>query len=108
MLDPVVIALSLAAAQAYSLVAPHGDGEVRSAIVNHDDLDLKKPRDVARLEHRLRIAIRELCGSASSADLEGKTAIRKCRKVTRSSFDLSRATAGGERAAGTQSPGQSQ
>lgn len=48
-------------------------------VIAHADLDLTSRSGVARLDERIRVAVREACGAASDADLEGKIQVRVCR-----------------------------
>jgi UrcA family protein len=47
-------------------------------IVHTADLDLATAAGRRRLDHRLVIAAREVCGTASDADVTGKNAVRAC------------------------------
>ena len=38
--------------------------------------------DVAKLDRRIRLAVRAVCGEASDADLQGKNEVRRCRQAT--------------------------
>jgi UrcA family protein len=49
------------------------------AVVHTSDLDLGTRAGQRALDLRLARAAREVCGSASDADLRGKNAVRKCR-----------------------------
>jgi UrcA family protein len=49
------------------------------SIVHTSDLDLSTPGGRAALDHRLMIAARDVCGTASDADLAGKNGARQCR-----------------------------
>ena len=46
------------------------------------DLDLSTSAGQRELNARIAMAAREVCGSASDVDLEGKNAIRACREET--------------------------
>lgn len=46
------------------------------------DLDLGSSEGQRKLDRRLVNAAREVCGTASDADLKGKNDVRKCRDVT--------------------------
>lgn len=73
---------ALVSLSALSLAQPAAAGEApahRSQVVQYADLDLATDRGRARLDHRIRVAVREVCGTASDADLEGKTEVRRCR-----------------------------
>lgn len=46
------------------------------------DLDLSTARGQRTLDQRLSQAVKEVCGSASDADIEGKNDVRRCRVET--------------------------
>lgn len=50
------------------------------SVVDTSDLDLGSAAGERKLEQRLAIAAREVCGSASDVDLKGKKAVRACRQ----------------------------
>ncbi len=60
-------------------VAPALAQDVNVRIVRTADLDLGSAKDRQALERRLSAAAREVCGTASDADLEGKNQVRRCR-----------------------------
>lgn len=51
----------------------------RSVAVSYADLDLGSESGRATFDNRLRQAVREVCGSASSADLRGQNRVDQCR-----------------------------
>ena len=51
-------------------------------LVRTADLDLGSSDGQRRLDQRLANAAREVCGTASDVDLEGKNEVRKCRADT--------------------------
>jgi UrcA family protein len=55
---------------------------VNVSLVRTADLDLGSRDGQRKLDHRLANAAREVCGTASDADLEGKNDVRKCRDDT--------------------------
>jgi UrcA family protein len=59
-------------------------------IVRTADLDLHSAAGQRTLDHRLTIAIAEVCGSPSDADLVGKNAASACRTETRAKLDAER------------------
>jgi UrcA family protein len=74
---------SLAAllAASFAVVAPAAAQQpLRSVAVSYADLDLRSDAGRATLDHRLRIAIRDVCGHASPADLAGQNAAADCRR----------------------------
>jgi UrcA family protein len=60
-------------------VAEPATGEVNVSIVDTADLDLSTSAGKRALDHRLTIAARDVCGTASDVDLEGKNEVRQCR-----------------------------
>lgn len=54
-------------------------GEVNTSVVSTAGLDLSTSAGKRALDHRLVIAAREVCGTASDVDLEGKNDVRACR-----------------------------
>ena len=54
-------------------------GEINVSLVRTADLDLASSEGQRRLDHRLARAAREVCGTASDVDIEGKNAVRECR-----------------------------
>ena len=55
---------------------------VNVSLVRTADLDLGSSDGQRRLDQRLANAVREVCGTASDVDLEGKNEVRKCRDDT--------------------------
>lgn len=56
------------------------DPQTYVSMVRTSDLDLASPAGERKLEQRLAMAAREVCGTASDVDLRGKKAVRECRK----------------------------
>ena len=56
------------------------DASFRSVAVSYADLDLGSEAGRATFDNRLRQAVREVCGSASSADLRGQNRVDACRE----------------------------
>ena len=56
------------------------DPQTYVSLVRTGDLDLGSRAGERKLEHRLALAAREVCGTASDVDLRGKKAVRECRK----------------------------
>ena len=54
-----------------------------TSIVRTADLDLASKVGPRALDRRLSIAIGEVCGQASDADLAGQNEVRRCRVATR-------------------------
>lgn len=61
---------------------PNGAADVTVSVVRTADLNLAAEEGRKRLESRLAQAAREVCGTASDADLAGKNEARKCREET--------------------------
>ena len=54
-----------------------------TSIVQTADLDLASQAGQRALDRRLSIAIADVCGTASDADLVGQNEVRRCRVATR-------------------------
>lgn len=54
-----------------------------SVTVRHQDLDLRTAAGARTLDRRIWRAVVAVCGTPSDFDLEGKNAIRECRRETR-------------------------
>lgn len=65
----------------------------RSAVVAHADLNLASEAGLAELERRIGLAVRQVCGAASDADLKGRNEVRRCRSRTRALVSASRGKA---------------
>jgi UrcA family protein len=94
MLKPILfVAATLAAAVTASPVfAKPIAPDVR--IVSYADLDLSSAAGRSRLEHRIRAAVREVCGDAPSFDLARRSAVRECIAETRANVRLPAPVAG--------------
>ena len=55
---------------------------INVSFVRTADLDLGSSAGQRKLDQRLANAAREVCGTASDADLEGKNDVRQCREMT--------------------------
>jgi UrcA family protein len=53
-----------------------------STTVQTADLDLSSPAGQRALNHRLSLAAKEVCGTASDVDVAGKNDVRQCRAET--------------------------
>ena len=62
--------------------APTPAGEINVTLVRTADLDLGTEAGRRQLDRRLAQAARDVCGTASDADVEGKNDVRKCRDET--------------------------
>lgn len=50
------------------------------------DLDLSTPKGQRALDRRLQLAVKDVCGTASNADLAGMNEVRRCRVETLASL----------------------
>ena len=85
MKNPFLIALVSALVTAAAMFAVPAFAEPSASnvsLVRTGDLDLGSSAGRSRLEHRLAIAAREVCGTASDADVAGKNDVRRCRDET--------------------------
>jgi len=76
------LALIASAATITPTVADAFEPVTVSSIVKTADLDLASADGQRELDRRIVQAAREVCGSASDVDLEGKNAVRQCRDDT--------------------------
>lgn len=90
MLTTLLIPATLLLGTAFSqpAVAQTGPANTPSVAVNHADLDLNNAADRERLQHRLRLAAREVCGTGFDFDLRSQNAARECELLTLQSIDL--------------------
>ena len=65
-----------------ALAQQPGGTEANISRVWTGDLDLRSEAGRSKLELRLARAAREVCGTASDADVVGKNEVRKCRAET--------------------------
>ena len=80
----IVLASALiagAAIKAVPALAETNSPEVAVSVIHTADLDLTSDAGKRQLDRRLSIAAREVCGTASDFDLEGKNAVRECRDL---------------------------
>ena len=78
----IILASFLATAaviKAAPVLAESAPASVNVSIVRTADLDLSSRAGRHQLDQRLVVAAREVCGSASDADLVGKNQVRRCR-----------------------------
>ena len=73
-------ALVLALLATPALAAPPAPA---TSIVRTADLDLASKSGQRALDRRISIAVAEVCGTASVADLAGQNEVRRCRVATR-------------------------
>lgn len=62
--------------------APGPASDINVSLVRTADLNLGSAEGQRKLDRRLVKAVREVCGIASDADVEGKNDVRKCRDET--------------------------
>ena len=62
-----------------TMAEPVANTPVNVSYVHTADLDLSTQAGQRALDHRLNIAAREVCGTASDVDLAGQNDVRKCR-----------------------------
>ena len=62
-----------------ALAQPAQPADVNVSFVRTADLDLSTGAGQRQLDIRLAHAAREVCGTASDVDLQGKNEVRKCR-----------------------------
>ena len=55
---------------------------IATSTVQTADLDLSTSKGQRALDQRLNQAIKEVCGAASDANIEGKNDVRRCRVET--------------------------
>jgi len=78
----VASAFCLAPAQAQTLAQVRGgDIAIHSQRISYGDLDLTRAEGRSLLDRRIDIAVRSVCGAASSADIAGQNAARRCREM---------------------------
>ena len=63
---------------AFPVLAQEAQPPKNVSLVRTADLDLASGRDQARLDRRLAHAAREVCGTASDADVAGGNDVRRC------------------------------
>lgn len=76
------LALIASAATITPTVANAFEPVTATSIVHTGDLDLSSATGQQELDLRIAKAARDVCGSASDVDLEGKNAVRQCREDT--------------------------
>jgi UrcA family protein len=74
--------ITTGAIKAAPALAQQPASDTNVSLVRTADLDLGSPEGQRKLEQRLARAAREVCGTASDFDVEGKNAVRECRDET--------------------------
>jgi UrcA family protein len=77
-----LFALAIAASAATITPTVAAEPETVTSVVRTADLDLSSRDGQQELDKRIAVAAREVCGTASDVDLEGKNAVRQCRAET--------------------------
>ena len=65
-----------------ALAQTNGQSDIAVSLVRTSDLNLGSAAGQRQLDLRLVHAVREVCGTASDSDLDGKNEVRKCRDET--------------------------
>jgi UrcA family protein len=76
----LITAGAITAAPAFGQT-PAGEAQTHVSLVRTADLDLGSESGQRQFQRRLAQAAREVCGTASDADLAGKNDVRKCREA---------------------------
>lgn len=94
MLKPILFAAATlaAAVTASPVFAKPAVPNVRT--VSYADLDLASEAGRDRLDRRIRAAVREVCGDATTFDLARRSAVRDCIAETRANVRLPATVAG--------------
>ena len=74
--------ITTAAIKASPALAETPVPQTNVSLVHTADLDLNSASGRHQLDLRLALAAREVCGTASNLDLQGKNEVRKCREDT--------------------------
>lgn len=80
--------LLLGAAFAQPALAQTAPANAPSVAVSHADLDLNTHEGRERLQRRLRMAAREVCGTGFAFDLKSQNAARDCEEETLASITM--------------------
>ncbi|HMI18533.1 MAG TPA: UrcA family protein [Sphingomonas sp.] len=78
---PMILAAVALTTATISAPAFAGRPEMPQARIGYADLDLGNARDVAKLQHRVAIALESVCGSYAGADPVEANDIAKCRNA---------------------------
>lgn len=81
-------ALLLGATFAQPAMAQTAPANAPAVAVTHADLDLNTRTGRERLQRRLRIAARQVCGTGFDFDLQSQNAARDCEEATLASITL--------------------
>ena len=72
----------LATLLAFTATPALAEPVIATSTVQTADLDLSSSKGQRALDRRLQLAAKEVCGSASDADIAGKNEVRRCRVET--------------------------
>lgn len=86
----VIIAAALLAAPFATPAEAQAPAADRTQVVSYADLDLARDADQRKLDRRIGLAVKQVCGTASDVDLEGKNEVRRCRIATRERISAER------------------
>ena len=75
-----------------ALAQTGGQSEIAVSLVRTSDLNLGSAAGQRQLDLRLAHAARDVCGSASDVDVEGKNEVRKCRNETLAKAQVQKAS----------------
>ena len=75
----LITAAFITGAPAFGQTPPASEARTHVSLVPTADLDLRTADGERRLHQRVARAAREVCGTASDADVQGKNAVRQCR-----------------------------
>lgn len=67
---------------AFSATPAFAEPVIAVSTVQTADLDLTSARGQQALDRRLQLAVKDVCGIASDADIAGKNDVRRCRVET--------------------------
>lgn len=67
---------------AFTATPAFAEPVIATSTVQTADLDLSSAKGQQALDRRLSMAVKEVCGTASDADIEGKNEVRRCRADT--------------------------
>lgn len=89
----VIIAAAVLAAPFATPAQAQSPAAERTQVVSFADLDLAREAGQRKLDRRIARAVKQVCGTASDADLEGKNEVRRCRALTGASLSAERSRA---------------
>lgn len=75
----IALGAAILAAAAPAVAAPAAGTEESSVVVSYAGLDLSRPSDAARLDRRIRAAVRQVCGEIPNRDLGLVASVQACQ-----------------------------